>query len=158
MTTDDQRPADDLPADDQLPSHQGAPGIVPGDLPHDPAELEVIDESATGRGEGAGEAQEVAGLSQGQIVWGRFLRHKGAMGGLGVLLFIMLFSSSAMGVGPIPGLVAVQRQPAGHARHDQRRRAHDHPADVVGRNRPRAELRRPPVRPGQHRHATTSPR
>ena len=30
-----------------------------------------------GRGEGVGEAKEVEGLSQGQLVWRRFIRHKG---------------------------------------------------------------------------------
>lgn len=58
---------------------------------------------ATGRGEGVGQAKEVEGLSQAQIVWGRFIRHRGAMMGVAVLVLIALLSFSAMGIGPIPG-------------------------------------------------------
>jgi len=58
---------------------------------------------AVGRGEGVGTAKEVEGLSQGQIVWSRFLRHKGAMFGVAVLALIALLSYTAMGIGPIPG-------------------------------------------------------
>ncbi len=54
-------------------------------------------------GEGAIEAQETAGKSQGQIVLGKFLRHKGAMISLVVLIVVLLFSFSAQGVGAIPG-------------------------------------------------------
>ena len=61
-----------------------------------------------GRGEGVGEAKEVEGLSQGQLVWRRFIRHKGAMFGLGVLIAVMLLSTLTMGIGPIPGLWHVQ--------------------------------------------------
>jgi len=57
---------------------------------------------AVGRGEGVGTAKEVEGLSQGQIVWSRFLRHKGAMFGVAVLALIALLSYTAMGIGPIP--------------------------------------------------------
>ena len=56
-----------------------------------------------GRGEGVGQLKEVEGLSQGQIVWRRFIRHRGAMFGLTVLLLVAIFACSAMGIGPIPG-------------------------------------------------------
>lgn len=56
-----------------------------------------------GRGEGVGQLKEVEGLSLGQIVWRRFIRHKGAMFGLSVLVLLAVFSFSAMGLGPIPG-------------------------------------------------------
>jgi peptide/nickel transport system permease protein len=53
--------------------------------------------------ENAIELQEVAGLSQGQIVRKRFFRHKGAMVGLGALILVVLVSLTSVGVGPIPG-------------------------------------------------------
>jgi peptide/nickel transport system permease protein len=63
----------------------------------------VIDDETTGRGDNVIAIKEVEGLSQGQIVWRRFIRHKGAMGGLGVLLLMAILSFSAMGLGPIKG-------------------------------------------------------
>ncbi|WP_083966635.1 ABC transporter permease [Demequina globuliformis] len=41
--------------------------------------------------------------SQGQLVRRRFFRHKGALAGLGVLLFIAVLAFSSIGIGPIPG-------------------------------------------------------
>nr|NLI51097.1 ABC transporter permease [Propionibacterium sp.] len=61
-------------------------------------------DDARGRGEGVGEAKEVEGLSQGQIVWGRFIRHKGAIFGLVILISVALLSFVSMGIGPIKGL------------------------------------------------------
>lgn len=49
------------------------------------------------------EQLEVAGLSQSQIVRRRFLRHKGAMISLIVLVFILVLSITSIGVGPVPG-------------------------------------------------------
>jgi ABC-type dipeptide/oligopeptide/nickel transport system permease subunit len=46
---------------------------------------------------------EIAGLSQGQIVRRRFLRHKGAMLSLMILAFIVLVAITSIGWGPIPG-------------------------------------------------------
>lgn len=54
-------------------------------------------------GEGAIEAQETAGLSQGQIVFRKFIRHQGAMISLVVVALIALLAFSAVGLGPIPG-------------------------------------------------------
>jgi peptide/nickel transport system permease protein len=88
MSNDDITP----PPDEQKPAF---PPLVEPSL--------LGEEDSVGRGEGLGEAKEVAGLSQGQIVWRRFIRHQGAMWGLGLLLTIAAFSCSAMGVGPIPG-------------------------------------------------------
>lgn len=59
---------------------------------------------AYGRGEGVGEGKEVLGLSQGQIVWSRFIRHKGAIFGLITIALISVVSILAMGLGPINGL------------------------------------------------------
>ena len=100
----DERPNDEP----QLPSEQGTPEILPGDLPDvpgdQPADLhEALAEDATGRGEGIGEAKEVEGLSQGQVVWRRFIRHKGAIFGVITLSLVALLAISAMGIGPIPG-------------------------------------------------------
>ncbi|MDR1767172.1 MAG: ABC transporter permease [Propionibacteriaceae bacterium] len=67
-----------------------------------------------GRGDNAIEAKEVEGLSQGQIVLRRFLRHRGAMGGLIVLAITAVFACSAMGIGPIPGWWQYQDPNATH--------------------------------------------
>jgi peptide/nickel transport system permease protein len=53
--------------------------------------------------ENAIELQDVAGLSQGQIVRRRFFRHRGAIAGLIVLAAVVLLSVTSVGVGPIPG-------------------------------------------------------
>ncbi|GGL86477.1 ABC transporter permease [Nakamurella endophytica] len=52
---------------------------------------------------GSLEQKEVAGLSQGQIVRKRFLRHKGAMISLVVLILVILLAATSIGWGPIPG-------------------------------------------------------
>ena len=66
--------------------------------------LDVADVAdATGRGEGVGELKEVEGLSQGQIVFRRFVRHKGAMFGVATIILIALLSFSSMGIFGIPG-------------------------------------------------------
>ncbi|MEP1123005.1 MAG: ABC transporter permease [Ilumatobacter sp.] len=49
------------------------------------------------------EMTETAGLSQAQIVRKRFLRHKGAMFSLFVLVLIVLLATTSVGWGPIPG-------------------------------------------------------
>lgn len=54
--------------------------------------------SVVGEGlENALELKEVEGLSQGQIVLRRFIRHKGAIGGLLVLLLVMLLAYTSVG-------------------------------------------------------------
>ncbi len=58
---------------------------------------------AVGRGEGVGQAKEVEGLSQSQIVWSRFIRHRGAIFGIVTLVLIAALSYTAMGIGPISG-------------------------------------------------------
>jgi len=49
------------------------------------------------------EQSEVAGLSQGQIVRRRFVRHRGAMIALTVLVLIIVLAATSIGWGPIPG-------------------------------------------------------
>jgi len=53
--------------------------------------------------ENAIELKEVEGLSQGQIVFRRFIRHKGAMIALVVLLGVVVLATTSIGWGPIPG-------------------------------------------------------
>jgi len=53
--------------------------------------------------ENAIELKEVEGLSQGQIVFRRFIRHKGAITGSIVLGFVVLVAITSIGWGPIPG-------------------------------------------------------
>lgn len=48
--------------------------------------------------ENAIELKEVEGLSQGQIVFRRFIRHRGAIGGLTVLVLVVLLGYSSIGV------------------------------------------------------------
>ncbi|MDF9716908.1 ABC transporter permease [Nocardioides sp. ChNu-153] len=55
------------------------------------------------RSENAIELKDVAGLSQGQIIRRRFLRHRGAMAGLAVIALIALLAITSIGVGPVPG-------------------------------------------------------
>lgn len=52
--------------------------------------------------ENAIELREVEGLSQGQIVRRRFFRHRGAIMGLVIILFIVLLAATSIGWGPIP--------------------------------------------------------
>lgn len=54
-------------------------------------------------GENAIENKETEGLSQGKIVFRKFIRHKGAMIGLIVLVIVTIFAYTAQGIGPIPG-------------------------------------------------------
>jgi peptide/nickel transport system permease protein len=53
--------------------------------------------------ENAIELKEVEGLSQGQIVRRRFLRHKGAIVGLVSVGLVALLAFTSIGFGPIPG-------------------------------------------------------
>ncbi|WP_349829400.1 ABC transporter permease [Brevibacterium litoralis] len=53
--------------------------------------------------DGSIENKEVEGLSQGTIVWRKFIRHAGAMGGLAVLALIALLAVTSQGIGPMPG-------------------------------------------------------
>ena len=46
--------------------------------------------------------KEVEGLSQGQIVWRRFLHHRGAMVSLIVLIATIVLAATSIGWGPIP--------------------------------------------------------
>lgn len=53
--------------------------------------------------ENAIELREVEGVSQGRIVFRRFVRHRAAIIGFVVLFLIVALSISSAGVGPIPG-------------------------------------------------------
>ena len=70
----------DAPSHDtEIPVDTNDPGLAAVEVPE---EVAGDDAAAYGRGEGVGEGQDVKGLSQGQIVWSRFIRHKGAIFGL----------------------------------------------------------------------------
>ncbi len=62
-----------------------------------------VNEGALPETDGSIAGRETAGKSQNQIVLGKFLRHKGAMISLVLLLVVIIFSFSAVGIGPIPG-------------------------------------------------------
>ncbi|MEJ7648848.1 MAG: ABC transporter permease [Nakamurella sp.] len=72
------------------------PHEAPGTGPSDSGAGVIPDESSF-------EQKETAGLSQGQIVRKRFLRHKGAMISLVVLALVILLAATSIGWGPIPG-------------------------------------------------------
>jgi peptide/nickel transport system permease protein len=57
----------------------------------------------TGKAENAIELRATEGLSQGQIVRRRFVRHRAAMAALGVLTVVVLLAVTSIGWGPIPG-------------------------------------------------------
>ncbi|CAI9406614.1 MULTISPECIES: ABC transporter permease [Aestuariimicrobium] len=84
---------------DDLENQRAQGGLGAGTV----SETSAIDESH-GRGEGVGEAQEVQGLSQGTIVFRRFVRHSGALFGMVTITAIALLSLITMGIGPIHGL------------------------------------------------------
>lgn len=65
-------------------------GTPPSNVPDEPIENAL-------------ELKDVEGLSQGQIVLRRFVRHRGAIAGLVTLALIALLAYSSIGVGPIPG-------------------------------------------------------
>jgi peptide/nickel transport system permease protein len=71
-----------------IPPTTRAPG--PRD-PDDPREDETEHEFA------------VKARTQGQLVRERFFRHRGALGGMGVLVFVIVLAFSSIGIGPIPG-------------------------------------------------------
>ena len=54
-------------------------------------------------GDNAIESKETEGLSQGKIVLRKFLRHKGAMISIVVLVLVAIFAFSAQGFAGIPG-------------------------------------------------------
>lgn len=65
--------------------------------------MSAAENETTEKSENAIELQEVAGLSQGQIVRRQFFRHTGAMVGLAVLCATVLLALTSVGVGPVPG-------------------------------------------------------
>lgn len=92
-------------SEDPRDDRQAEPAIEPDPLALLPDDRGRSDDGAdaVGRGEGVGQAKEVEGLSQSQIVWSRFIRHKGALFGITTIAVIALLSYTAMGIGPIPG-------------------------------------------------------
>ena len=101
------QPGDHSPAGEEFVGEEGpiSIGAVETEEDGDPATSTQLDDTdAHGRGEGVGEAQEVQGLSQGQIVLRRFRRHLGAIFGLITFFLIALVSLLSMGLGPINGL------------------------------------------------------
>ncbi|MDR2566827.1 MAG: ABC transporter permease [Bifidobacteriaceae bacterium] len=58
---------------------------------------------AAGAGENAIELKAAEGLSQGQIVRRRFLRHRGAIIAMAVLALLVILVATSIGWGPIPG-------------------------------------------------------
>ncbi len=92
------------PIDPDAPAGDPTSGAEPiqgaGMTPLPPGDRDL---GATGSGENAIEVKEVEGLSQGQIVRRRFLRHRGAATGLITLVLVALLAFTSMGIGPIRG-------------------------------------------------------
>lgn len=61
--------------------------------------------------ENAIELREVEGLSQGKIVWSRFIHHRAAIIGLVVLIIVAALSISSVGIGPWHGWWKYQYNP-----------------------------------------------
>lgn len=70
----------------------------PGDAPA-PLDATPPDAAPTAETEG----MNVVAKTQSQLVRSRFLRHRGALGGMLVLGFVILLSFTSIGFGPIPG-------------------------------------------------------
>jgi ABC-type dipeptide/oligopeptide/nickel transport system permease subunit len=66
---------------------------------HEPPAGSVVEDNL----ENAIELKEVEGLSQGQIVLRRFVRHRGAIGGLIVIALVVILSYTSIGAFGIPG-------------------------------------------------------
>jgi peptide/nickel transport system permease protein len=94
---------------EQILGHElgGLPAEDVVDITTSISEGEELDEYGNalthGRGENAIELREVEGLSQGRIVLRRFLRHRGAVISMIVLLLILILVTTSIGWGPIPG-------------------------------------------------------
>src|SRR5690554_4590921 len=73
--------------------HKAAMPQVPGPVPEETFVLEDVKDLPPAE----------RSYSQGQLVRRRFLRHKGAIAGLVVLLGIALLAFTSIGIGPIPG-------------------------------------------------------
>lgn len=89
----------------------GVDGLAGNELAEPLTDMgEQVDETleATGRGEGVGTAKEVEGLSQGQIVWARFIRHRGAMFGVVIIAAVALLSITSLGIFGINGWWRIQ--------------------------------------------------
>ena len=78
-------------SDTQVPETAGAgtPGPGPGTVPPNPA-------SGTPQGGGVEREFTIRAMTQRQLVTRRFLRHRGAMLGFAVFLFVLVLSNSAI--------------------------------------------------------------
>ncbi|QDZ14381.1 ABC transporter permease [Humibacter ginsenosidimutans] len=82
---------------DQEPQFRNDP-TIPGDHVTDEVDIAAQPDLGTEHAENAIELKEVEGLSQGRIIFRRFLRHKGAMISLVVLVLVILLAFSSVGI------------------------------------------------------------
>jgi ABC-type dipeptide/oligopeptide/nickel transport system permease subunit len=83
-----------IPLSPQPPLHEGARDADRDKLADDT----VLDDAIGERNENAIELKEIEGMSQGKIVFRRFLRHRGAMVSAIILLVLVLLAFSSEGI------------------------------------------------------------
>ncbi len=84
-----------------MTSHHDPHHLDDGDAPVDPDKTTPTDDLLTVEDDLEGKTDK--SYSQGALVLRRFLRHRGAMAALVVLLFVVLLAFTSIGIGPIPG-------------------------------------------------------
>jgi len=76
---------------------------VPGVAPEQEGEAATAGDPPTDTAKTHAEGMTIKARSQGELVRRRFLRHRGALGGMVVLAFVLLMAFTSIGFGPIPG-------------------------------------------------------
>jgi peptide/nickel transport system permease protein len=94
----DNNPQDPTGLNDNTPRFRGDSTFPGGESTDRGLDVSAEITGAVEHSENAIEMKEVEGLSQGRIIFRRFIRHKGAMISLVILLFIVVLSFSAVGI------------------------------------------------------------
>jgi peptide/nickel transport system permease protein len=76
---------------------------VPGTAPEQQGEVAAAGQPPTDAAAIHAQGMTIKARSQGELVRRRFLRHRGALGGMIVLAFVLLLAFTSIGFGPIPG-------------------------------------------------------
>ncbi len=74
---------------------------LPGTSPEQ--QEDASERKATKGGESGSHGINITARSQGELVRRRFFRHRGALGGMITLVFVILLAFTSIGYGPIPG-------------------------------------------------------
>jgi peptide/nickel transport system permease protein len=76
---------------------------VPGTAPEQQGEVAAAGQPPSDAAATQAQGMAIKARSQAELVRRRFLRHRGALGGMLVLAFVVLLSFTSIGIGPIPG-------------------------------------------------------